>query len=265
MQFFKMQNCGNDYIFIFERITSSQIVKLCDRNFGIGGDGVVYLYKKGGRYGFEIYNKDGSRASFCGSVALCLGLYVYRQEGLKSFKIITDSGIKKVEIVGSGKNVKVCVEVGKPHFSVKNSADKPPFNKLLFLKSEGKILKVRASYVNVGNDHLVIRGLYNEQKRARILKGINNSNLFPSGVNVEFTARKISGARVIVYERGSGKTLCCSSGGCAVFAVLYKLGHFEKSEKLYFDGGVLQVESKNKSICVYSYPKFLYYGNWCEI
>ena len=262
MQFFKMQNQGNDYIFLFERPTKQQVIALCDRNFGVGGDGVVYIYNKDGTYGYEIYNKDGSKATFCGSVTLALGLYIYKKEGKNKFSIITDSGKKKIEVVKTGERIKVCLWVDKPRFFIKEKL----FNRLIFLKSENKILRIRATFVDVGNKHLVVRGLYNEEMRKRIVCAIKENHFFAGGINVEFVERLSSSrARVIVYERGSGKTLCCSSGACAVFATLNKLGHFSNRAELNFDGGKMLAEKQGKRIKISSYPKFVYFGNRCEL
>lgn len=262
MQFFKMHNQGNDYIFLFEKPSRSQIVRLCDRNFGIGGDGVVYIYNKDGIYGYEIYNKDGSRASFCGSVTLALGLYIYKKENKKSFSILTDCGIKKISVEPSASANKVCVEMDKVIFPKEYNL----FNRLITLTCLGEKIYVRATLVDVGNKHLVIRGLYNEQKRKKIIQALEKHPAFFGGINVEFVERKSSRrARVIVYERGSGKTLCCSSGGVAVFAVLNALGHADKEMDLCFDGGSLNLKKQGKKILLSSYPKFLYFGNWCNL
>ena len=266
MRFFKMQNCGNDYIFVFNRPTQEEVIRLCNRNFGIGGDGVVYLYKKKDTFGYEIYNSDGSRATFCGSVTLCLGLYLYAVKKGKSFDVLTDSGVKRVSVFPRGKKVKVGVEVGKPHFQ-EPIGNQKIFNKLLFLRFGGKTLRVRATLVNVGNLHLVIKGLYSIHLREKIVNAINESGTFPGGVNVEFVERRKRYAKVIVYERGSGKTLCCSSGGGAVFAVLNKTGACGENFILEFEGGKIVAQMKNKSIFIYSYPRFLFSGEWgglCE-
>ncbi len=264
MRFFKMENCGNDYIFVFNRPTQEEVIRLCNRNFGVGGDGVVYLYKKKDSFGYEIYNNDGSRATFCGSVTLCLGLYLYKTQGGKSFDILTDSGVKRVNVFPRGKRVKVGVEVGKPHFQEQNGNQKI-FNKLLFLRCGNKSLRVRATLVNVGNLHLVIKGLYSTVMREKIVQAIGQSGLFLDGVNVEFVERRKGYARVIVYERGSGKTLCCSSGAGAVFAVLNKMGACGENYILEFEGGKIVAQMKNKSIFLYSYPRFLFSGRWGEL
>lgn len=258
-----MQNAGNDYIFLFSKPNRKMVKKLCNRNFGIGGDGVVYLYQKDGLYGYEIYNKDGSRATFCGSVTLALGLYLFKLKGETCFDILTDCGAKKVVIKSEGERVKVGVEVGKPHFQLNNFAkNNQGFNRLLLLKSGNRKIRVRATLVNVGNLHLVISGLYTAEKRKRIVEAINKSGLFENGVNVEFFKMSKGVAKVIVFERGSGKTLCCSSGASAVFCVLNKMKKCQDSLKLQFEGGMIFAKYKGKSVWIYGYPKMVFSGEY---
>ena len=266
MQFFKMQNCGNDYIFVFERLAAEDIVKLCDRNFGIGGDGVVYIYKKGECFGYEIYNSDGSRATFCGSVTLALGLYLFKTQGKMQFDLLTDAGLKSVRVFPQGKAIKVAIEVGKPHFQEKIASEKV-FDKLLLLRCGNRFVRVRATIVDVGNLHLVIKGLYSKVLREKIVRAIGKSGLFKGGINIEFCKMRKNTARVIVYERGSGKTLCCSSGGAAVFAVLNKTGECGERLIIEFEGGKITAEMKENGIVISAYPKLVFSGRWeklCE-
>ena len=266
MRFFKMQNCGNDYIFIFEKPSKQLIKKLCNRNFGIGGDGVVYLYKKGERYGYEIYIRDASKATFCGSVTLCLGFYLYKNYGVENMEILTDCGAKKVCVKREEKSIKVGVEVGKPHFQAKINNEKDRvFNRLLLLKDKGKTLRIRATLVNVGNLHLVIKGNYLKSIREKIVMAINKDQTFKAGVNVEFVNYKNDQIKTFVYERGSGETLCCSSGACAVFAVLNKSRFVGDNAVINFRGGKLQLCLKSGKIWVFGQPKLVFEGEFDNI
>ncbi len=260
MRFVKMQNCGNDFIFLFQRPTEAQVIKLCNRNFGIGADGVVYLYQKGNKQGIEIYNADGSSALFCGSALLCAGLYLYKESGIKELKVETPSGDKEI-FIDAKKGVKVRVEVGKPNFQASNTKENR-FNRLLFLKDERGVFRVRASEVNVGNSHLVIRGLYDLPTRERIVNAIKNHELFSGGINVEFCERGHNKAKVIVYERGCGKTLCCTSGGGAVFALLNKMGHFKNEGKIVYEGGIILFKKVKNKIYAEGKPKVIFVGAW---
>ena len=263
MRFFKMQNCGNDYIFVFNRLNAKQIKLICNRNFGIGGDGVVYLYNKNGLFGYEIYNSDASKASFCGSVTLCLGLYLFKKYGIKNRCLITDAGLKKVEVLKKLNGLKVGVEVGKPRFRYNfNGKNGCVIEQEFTLLIKGKTLNFTGGVVNVGNLHLVINKACSPSMQEEIVNEINQSKIFKNGVNVEFVQLKNGVAEVDVYERGSGKTLCCSSGACAVFAFFNKKGMVENELKIKFRGGNVITSMKNGKVWVHSFPQFLYYGNW---
>lgn len=262
MQFFKMHNLGNDFIFTYNNLIASEVKQLCNRNFGIGADGILQIYYENGKYGYNFYNSDGSTALFCGSATMCLASYLYenRQVG-KNFEIITPCGIKQVSILGNGKNKKVRLAVGKASFQ-QPSEQGAIFNRLLFLKIGDKRLRVRASLVSVGNLHLVIKGEYSLDKQAEIVRGVYASNLFLSGVNIEFAERKRGGIYIDVYERGVGKTHCCTSGACAVFALFNKLGLAKSKEKILFEGGSMQAENIEGEIYITSSPTFVYRGEY---
>ncbi len=264
MQFFKMHNLGNDFIYTFNNVVISEIPKLCDRNFGIGSDGIVQIYLEGNKYGYNVYNKDGSMASFCGSATLCLGKYLYDNKLVgEHFEIITPSGVKQLSIVGKRNCKKVMLKVGKPSFQ-QNSLAQGIFNRLLFLKNREKTIRVRASLVSVGNLHLVIKGDYDKKTQLEIVEGVNNSNLFINGVNVEFASKTANGIYVDVYERGVGKTLCCTSGACAVFGLFYKLGYCKNKEKIIFDGNSMTAQMIDGDIYITSSPSFVYSGVWSK-
>lgn len=264
MQFFKMQNLGNDFIFTFNNVVISEISKMCDRNFGIGADGVVQIYLEGNKYGYNVYNKDGSMASFCGSATLCLGKYLYDNKLVgENFEIITPSGIKQVSVISKGAKQKVTVNVGKPSFQ-QRSIKQEIFNRLLFLKNGEKTIRVRASLVSVGNLHLVIKGNYTKNEQLEIVNGVNNSDLFLNGVNIEFANKSSSGIFIDVYERGVGKTLCCTSGACAVFGLFNKLGNAKNKEKIIFDSGNMIAEIFGGDIYITSSPSFVYSGVWSK-
>ena len=262
MQFFKMQNLGNDFVFTFNNLVISEISKICDRNFGIGADGVVQIYLEGNKYGYNVYNKDGSMASFCGSATLCLGKYLHDSKLVgKNFEIVTPSGIKQVSVNGNGTRKKITINIGKVAFQ-QGCLKQGIFNRLLFLKNGEKTIRVRASLVSVGNLHLVIKGDYSKGEQLEIVNGVNNSGLFLNGVNIEFANKRSGGIFIDVYERGVGKTLCCTSGACAVFGLFNKLGYAKNKEKIIFDNGSMVAEMIDDEIYITSFPTFVYSGVW---
>lgn len=256
-----MQSLQNSFIFTFDNFLRQEIPIICNKNMGVGADGFVKIYHKDGFYGYDFYNKDGSSALFCGNATLCLTSFLHKNKLIDSkSKIITPSGEKEVFIFGKGRWERPVVEVGEISFQ-KSNCPKSVFNKLLFLKSGNKTLRVRASVVYTGNLHLVIIGKFSQSYQREIVGAVNNSGLFFDGVNVEFAYKENKKIIVSVYERGVGKTLSCASGGAAVFALFNKLGLY-KGESITFGGQKLLVNYRAKKVFISSYPKFLFSGRW---
>lgn len=260
MRFFKMQNLGNDFIFTFDK-TDGKVAKiLCDRNFGVGADGVVQIGKEQENFSYKIFNSDGSDATFCGSATLCLAKYLrLKNRAGKNILIKTPCGLKEVQIVGKGVCERVILKVGRATFQ-KEKGEKYLFNRLLFLKEGSSTLRVRASLVSVGNLHLVIEGRYEKTFQQEVVRRIQNSELFFSGVNIEFAYKTTKGIFIDVYERGVGKTLCCTSGASAVFALFNKLNKCKNREKIYFGKNFMWAENKNNNIFITSNPAFVFEG-----
>lgn len=245
-----MEVAGNSFAFFFnKRAVSAEAIAVCRE---LKTDGAVYVAKRFGRYGFSLFNADGSKARFCGNASLCLAKLIFdnRLVKEKAFEIFTDSGIKRVRIFGN-KNQKVALEVGKPHFH--RLRGRGAGSVLLKLKCGEKAFCVRGFPVDVGNRHLVFfdrRGA----SEAEIWEGVNSSALFPDGVNVEFAEVRKNHLRVQVYERGCGKTLACGSGAAAVAFAARSIGC--SKEKLVFDGGVISVIFKDDTAVISAAPKY---------
>lgn len=240
---------GNSFAFFFNKKRSACVADSCKK---FKTDGVVYVKKRCGRYGFTLFNSDGSRAKFCGNASMCLAKLVFDNKFVceKEFEILTDSGIKKVEISGN-KNQNVALEVGKPHFYPLCGADNGSV--LLRLNCGEKRLYVRGYPIDTGNRHIVFFDTRGADE-ADILNGVNASGLFPGGVNVEFARVCKKHIRVHVYERGCGKTLACGSGAAAVAFAALSRGCFRK--KLVFDGGAIEVAFKGDMTVISAAPKY---------
>lgn len=100
--FEKYNGLGNDFIILSQEIEKEKIIKLCDRKFGIGADGLIVLQKKDENYFMKFFNQDGSIASMCGNGIRCYAHYLYNKELIKKDKEIlidTLAGIKKIKII----------------------------------------------------------------------------------------------------------------------------------------------------------------------
>ena len=262
MTFTKMHGCGNDYIY-FDNTKSdfpggaegekAAAIKLSDRHFGIGGDGII-LIKKGRSADFEMvmYNADGSRSQMCGNGIRCVGKFVY-DAGYTAGREFT------VESMGAVKHLKVIkgepgeqetwlsVDMGAPILAaekipVKATGGHVVMHPLIVAGTEYKI-----TCVSMGNPHAVI---FIDKKPADFdVCGVGplfeNNAFFPERTNTEFAY--VEDRRTIwmrVWERGTGETLACGTGTCATVVAAILNGLVDAGEKItvHLVGGDLQIE-----------------------
>src|SRR3989344_8774 len=218
LKFYKYHGAGNDFIVMDNfagniSLTKDQVVFLCDRHYGIGADGVILVESSGEADCYmNYYNSDGSQG-LCGNGARCTAKFL--QDNLfsnkKNLLIATISGIKSVVSENDGT---FSVNMGKPSFS---SADFPD--------KSVRLQNLSFNFVSTGNPHAVafVENL-DDYDLPRIGPRIENDPLFPNKINVELV-KEISSRefRVKVWERGSGITLACGTGACAVYVIVQKL------------------------------------------
>ena len=262
MKFTKMQGCGNDYIYVncFDETVpdpSVTSIRLSDRHFGVGGDGLVLISPSDtADFDMDMYNADGSRSGMCGNAIRCVGKYVY-DRGLTAKKVITVStqtGVKTLWLDvqdGAVQTVRVCM--GKPDFHpeavpVAGEGDS-------FLRQDITVLGEtwNVSAVSVGNPHCVT---YVDDPYAldfeRIGPAFENHPVFPARVNTEFI--QIIDEHTLkmrVWERGSGETFACGTGASAALVVTAKLGLCANEADLILRGGTLHIEWDRETDLLY--------------
>ena len=253
MKFTKMHGIGNDYVYVncFEESIKNpaEVSKfVSDRHFGIGSDGLILISPSAkADFRMNIYNADGSQAEMCGNGIRCVAKYVY-DYGLTDkthISVETLGGIKYLDLtVEDGKVALVRVDMGKPELQ----ADLIPIvseNEQVIdepIEVDGK--EYRMTGVSMGNPHTVI---YVDDVKNLDLEKIGpkfeNHERFPKRINTEFV-RCIDRHTVEmrVWERGSGETLACGTGACAVAvsSILNDLTDTRVTVKLL--GGDLQIE-----------------------
>jgi diaminopimelate epimerase len=262
MKFTKMQGCGNDYIYVncFEETVpdpSGTSIRLSDRHFGVGGDGLVLISPSDSAdFDMDMYNADGSRSGMCGNAIRCVGKYVY-DRGLTAKKVITVStqtGVKTLWLDvqdGAVQTVRVCM--GKPDFRpeavpVAGEGD-------TFLQQDITVLGEtwNVSAVSVGNPHCVT---YVDDPYAldfeRVGPAFENHPVFPARVNTEFIqVIDEHTLKMRVWERGSGETFACGTGASAALAVTAKLGLCANEADLILRGGTLHIEWDRETDLLY--------------
>ena len=241
IEFYKYHGAGNHFIIIDNlagkiSFTKDQVVALCDRHYGIGADGLILVESSSKADCFmNYYNGNGSLAEMCGNGVRCLAKFFLEQtgSGLKELSVDTRAGIKKVVCNEDGS---FSVNMGAPLFSHADFPDSP-------LTLENILLK----FVSMGNPHAVglVKNI-SDIDLSRIGPKIENDPHFRNKINVEFVEKVANDYfKVKVWERGSGATLACGSGACAVYAVLKNENKDMEGITLQFPGGNLYLSQNN--------------------
>ena len=267
LKFSKWTGLGNDFVLYepgqtpeYGAAFTDCVIKLCDRRFGIGADGVVIVtpmdndgclvlgdtgvgagvgpaaksVPNGVDFEMRIFNADGSEAAMCGNATRCVAKYI-RSRGLakddntKVFNLHTKSGLVKPALLDDGR---VCVDMGLPRNflgSIKLTADSFDFT---------------AETVSMGNPHAVI--FVDDIEKIQLEKWgsiLEIDSQFPDRCNIEFaqvvTPTQI---RMRVWERGCGVTMACGTGSCATLVAAQRTGRVGVEADVVLDGGVLHIK-----------------------
>ena len=263
MKFTKMQGIGNDYVYVNclqETIEnpSELAKKISDRHYGVGSDGLIMINPSDkADFEMEMYNADGSRGEMCGNGIRCVAKYVY-DYGLTdktSISVETLAGIKYLDLtVEDGKVVLVKVDMGKPMLrpeevpvvSEKEEVIDEP------ITVDGQ--EYRMTCVSMGNPHAVVFIDQDVKEFPLETVGVKfeNHERFPKRVNTEFVnVLDRHTAQMRVGERGSGETLACGTGACAVAVACALNGLTEDEVTVKLLGGDLQIKWDREKNTVY--------------
>ena len=272
MLFTKMEGAGNDYIYFdcmndttgeMQEKIIPHIERLSDRHFGIGGDGVVLICpSKVADARMRMFNADGSEGKMCGNATRCIGKFIYEKGYVKSTicTLETLSGIKIINLKLDGnKVVGATVNMGK---QITNPKDIPMNLDLVKKGYENQVVAMpytingkeyEITGVSMGNPHCIIFMEENvlDLDLEKMGPHFENDPIFPERVNTEFI--NVIGPnelRMRVWERGSGETLACGTGSCAVgvAAILNKKVDPSKPILIHLIGGDLTIEVKDEGV-----------------
>lgn len=251
MKFTKMQGIGNDYVYIncFREVVpnpSELARKVSDRHFGIGSDGLILICPcEEADCEMVMYNADGSRGTMCGNGIRCVGKYVY-DHGIvdrPSISVLTGAGIRHLDMhVENGKVTEATVDMGTPEQT--SEIDEG-------INVDGNIYHFTG--ISMGNPHAVI---YEDSIEDLDLKTIGplfeNHPRFPDRTNTEFVRVLDRGhVEMRVWERGSGETLACGTGACAVAAASILKGLTENTVDVALLGGHLRITWDRKKNTIF--------------
>ncbi len=257
LEFTKMHGCGNDYVYVVATRTrpadpAALSVRLSDRHFGVGGDGLIMLTPSTvANIRMEMYNADGSRGDMCGNGIRCLARLAFERGIVRANPMIveTDAGLKTVSLQLDGRHViAATVDMGEP---ILEGRDIP-------VSADGRIIDYPLEVVgrteqitalSMGNPHCVIFvsdaavfGL-GDLDFAALGRKFEHHSFFPKRVNTEFIQPlSRTRLRMRVWERGSGETWACGTGACAALVAAVLTGHAERAATVELRGGNLEIE-----------------------
>ena len=255
-QFFKGHGLGNDYIALDPlsltfKLTPRIIRSICDRNWGVGSDGILALHpSKKADFGLRIYNPDGTEAEKSGNGLRIFGSYLYatRKTRKRQFSVHTKGGLVQVNLDVNGKGYVggATVEMGRASFqpiSLPCSLRVPELIQQP-VKAAGQSLRFMG--VSVGNPHCVIfREKGTKWTRKDLLEigpELENHIIFPKRTNVQLAVpvgpKTIS---ILIWERGAGETQASGSSACAAASAAVRLGLVKSPVTVKAPGGHLEI------------------------
>ncbi|KPQ36483.1 MAG: diaminopimelate epimerase DapF [Phormidesmis priestleyi Ana] len=268
LSFSKYHGLGNDFILVDNRtsreplVTPAQAVALCDRNFGIGADGVIFVLPATADtdYTMRIYNSDGSEPEMCGNGIRCLAKFIADLEAKESqiiegqtenqprslphtYSIHTLAGTIRPELRPDGQ---VKVDMGEPGLLAQEipTTLAPDNEKVIDKTLEVAGRSWQVSCVSMGNPHCIT---FVEDVEAVPLHEVGpkfeNHEAFPARINTEFVeVVRPDYLKMKVWERGAGPTLACGTGTCALVVAAVLNQKCDRQVTVELPGGNLEIE-----------------------
>ena len=278
MRFTKMEALGNDYVYInaFEETVenpSALAVEMSRPHFGCGSDGLI-LIKPGTNADFEMemYNNDGSYSEMCGNGIRCVAKYCH-DRGLTDrteFTIESGGQIKgmKLNLAPDGSTRSVRVDMGEPELDGEKIPSLAKGCPVIGHEISVNHHAYAFTLVNMGNPHAVT--FVEDPDHAPVREDgpvLECHPDFPQKANIEFV-RVLSRrhARMRVWERGTGETMACGTGACAVLTACVLNGLCEREADIDLPGGTLHIEwnADDNHIYMTGPALFVYDGVWLK-
>lgn len=267
-----MEGLGNDYIY-FDCLDESLpnpselAVKLSDRHFGIGGDGIVLIEPSDqADFKMDMFNADGSRAEMCGNAIRCVAKYLYERGRTENTELVIETGSGNLPLwlnLSQGRVQSVRVDMGEPVLNgieIPTTLDMPRIvHHPLNVGNE----VYHITCVSMGNPHCVL--FFDEltdERVAEIGPKLENHPLFPNRINVEFVkVLGLSELQMRVWERGTGETLACGTGACASVVAAALNGFSGNHAVVRLLGGELDIEwAENNRVYMTGPARFVFEG-----
>lgn len=260
LKFNKMQGAGNDFL-LFNGVKnkyenySKMAKKLCDRRYGVGGDGIM-IAEESQKADIKMvyYNSDGSKGEMCGNGIRCFSKFIYEEEIIKKSEITieTGDGIKTAYLTIDDKNKvqSIMISMGKARLNSKEIPVLIEKNKVINEKISIDGEDIIFSAVLIGVPHAVIIREDLESIDVNTLGAkIEKDKLFPKNINVNFI-QILDKCRIKIktWERGAGRTLACGTGSCSGVYISNLLGLVEDEVVVETEGGVLKIKLQGDEV-----------------
>jgi len=251
IDFKKYHGLGNDYLVIDPSVhdvamTQSNIRLICDRNFGVGSDGILYGPQfEADMPSLRIFNPDGSEAEKSGNGLRIFAKYLFEKEYVrgKSFKIKTLGGIVDVQVQDETANL-IRIDMGKVTFVSNEIPVAGPKREVVNEPLDIKGTEYKVTCLSIGNPHCVIPMKRVTEETARAIGPyVENHKMFPNRINMQIV-QVIDRANIDIriWERGAGYTLASGSSSCAAAAATHGRGLVDNDVTVHMPGGELRIE-----------------------
>ena len=281
MKFTKMHGAGNDYVYVncFDEPLPDDAPELAhqvsDRNFGIGGDGLILIRpSEVADARMQMFNADGSEAEMCGNGVRCVAKYVYDHDIARKnpLRIETGAGVLTLEVeLEQDKVHRVRVDMGEPILDPSAIPTTLPSNPehngaVVDAKIEIDGRNFQSTCVSMGNPHCVtFVDKLSDDWVLGIGPKVEVDSRFPSRVNAEFV-EVVSRDEVHqrTWERGSGETLACGTGACAVCVAGVLSGRTNRRLLVHLPGGDLEMhwDESNNHVYMTGPAAEVFSGEW---
>jgi diaminopimelate epimerase len=261
MRFEKYQGLGNDFVVVEAALRDfdiSRVTRICDRHFGVGADGVLVVSpSKTALARMTVFNNDGSRPEMCGNGLRCVALHLSKQRPeVSRFHVETDAGVLECEMQRRDGEDWVKNALGQGQSLGQIREPDTAGNELEFQR------------ISVGNPHAIVFDSKHDEAAIDVI-GPRVSARLPGGANVEFVdqlgPRRL---RVIVWERGVGRTLACGTGAGATVVAAARAGRvpFDEPVRVELPGGALEVTVRQSDLGVTlcGPTRHVFSGTWLE-
>lgn len=254
MYFCKYQALGNDYIVIppdyphrdtAVNLTAEQIIRICDRHYGVGSDGILFgpLSNTDADFGLRLFNPDGGEFEKSGNGLRIFARYLWDEGHVSDspFTIMTPGGKVTAQILDPIQRIQV--DMGRVSFDSKKIGVVGPqrevINEAMALEHE----MLRYCAATIGNPHCVVLMRTVDAETAQRLGPIIEQEVrFPNRINVQFMqVLDRNNIRIEIWERGAGYTLASGSSSSAAAAVAHRLGLCEREINVHCPGGIIEI------------------------